>query len=237
MQPVPSGITLLKGFSIFNPNDETIIHLKDKLGFGFDFIDGQEKIEWVGASDLRFFVVTFGAFFFPIIYAVFLNAAYEKFIESKHLMNVGSWIALISFILMTLYQIFIASRFFGVVYVVTNRRIAVSACKNFPPLTTFFSKNIFKKAGASELYYDLNKIGIVSVIKIFGTSFGSLNLKSSINGLGEVDDLRGRALRPVKIRNHLTLQGITESLSPMNVFPALHDIRHIARLIDLNRGI
>jgi hypothetical protein len=236
MRPVRGGIALLKGFSIFNPDDRAVLELKEQLGFGFDFIDDQEKIGWIGASDLRFFIVTFGAYFFPILYVVFFNAAYVKYLETRHLMNAGLWIALASFVLMTLYQIYIASHFFGVVYVVTNRRIAVSTCKKCSQLATLFSRRIFKKAGASELYYDINKIAIVTVIKIFGTSFGSLNLKSSISAIGEVDDLRGRALRSVKVRNHLTLQGVTESFSPLNIFPALHGISHLARLSDLNRG-
>ncbi len=236
MRPVRDGIALLRGFSIFNPDDRTVLELKEQLGFGFDFIDDQEKIGWIGASDLRFFIVTFGAYFFPILYVVFFNAAYVKYLQTRHLMNAGLWIALASFVLMTVYQIYIALGFFGVVYVVTNRRIAVSACKNSSRIATLFSRRIFKKAGASELYYDINKIVIVTAVKIFGTSFGSLNLKSSISGLGEVDDLRGRALRSVKVRNRITLQGVTESLSPLNIFPALHGISHLARLIDLNRG-
>lgn len=229
---VPKGLALLKGFSVFNPDDTYIEEFKETWGVKLDFLDEGEKLLWIGAPDFRYSLISFGQpilkyYFFPIFFITIVS-----FMAVGFGINPISVSALIVFALIFFNIIFSASMYFGVLYGVSKNRIFILYVENLPKNITSIARFNLRKAKSTTIYYDIGYINDMSMIKLRGSNVGSLFFNKSINGGGTPRDWKEKPFRALSVRNVFFLQHYVNDRLPFDHFVAIHDAECVAGTID-----
>ena len=223
--PIPQGLGVLRGFSVFDPSEPIIQTLKERLGVKLDFLEaGSETILWIGAPDFRYSIFTMGgdaffrsllAFLIPFIVVIFDSSdARQRFLHVG--VPINAIFAIIVFLVL-------CGSLVGSVYFVTNRRAGIVFAENIPSSLVFFSRQLwfrhYKLVYFSFKYLQHIKLRNSKIYSVSNLYFGK-----SIGGNGNVRNILESETKKTEIRSSLGFLFLQDATcSAWNGFYAIRD--------------
>ncbi|SEM40031.1 hypothetical protein [Xaviernesmea oryzae] len=222
--------SLLSGLSKFDPSKNDIEIVKSIFGVDMDYLLPDEEVKWIGSSSFRLLFRIFSPKPTLVIFFMSCCLYFAISIMSNNFINPFGFISIIMFLLLFIFSIIVCGTQFGVIYIVTNYRIAHHSASNLKFFTRLNPKRLKARRGRY-IFYDLGFLRSVEIKRLIFSNSGSISFRKSLFLNGAPRHVSNSSPISVHVINCISVYSNEIPLGYLNQMVGIRDIMKVAHVI------